>query len=158
MLSHRFVSDTSSTACVAAVAEYFERCADLTAEPYRQDIINTLCLKNDVAIQAPLISIDDYATDLFSCDQWSGMDPYRPTVELSLARMLANCNQRPLTVDVEKNKGMQRTIATMQTFLDTADAEWNPRGLGYGAVAEGTQLCRTATPFPHNEMSLLRRR
>eukprot|EP00737_Agarophyton_chilense_P001572 gb/GEZJ01001767.1/.p1 GENE.gb/GEZJ01001767.1/~~gb/GEZJ01001767.1/.p1 ORF type:complete len:402 (-),score=45.89 gb/GEZJ01001767.1/:1076-2281(-) len=125
LLSHRFVANASSSACHAAVAEYFERCADLIAEPYRQDIISTLCLKNEVAIQAPLISIDDYSTDLFSCDQWNSVDADRATVELSLARMLANFNQKPLCVDIEKNKCAQRTVGAMQTFLETADAEWN---------------------------------
>ncbi|PXF40344.1 Serine/threonine-protein kinase pakF [Gracilariopsis chorda] len=125
LLEHRFVADASATACLAAVAEYFERCADVTADSYRQDIISSLTLRNDVAIQAPLISIDDYSTDLFSYDQWNGADQDRPTVELSIARMLANCKQKPLSVDVEENKGMQKTIATLETFLDTVDAEWN---------------------------------
>lgn len=121
LLSHRFVDGVSSTACRAAMMEYCKNKEDTNVDPHINDMIADLFRQNDAVVRVPLINIDDISTDMFHYDEWKGSDHTRPTVELSLVRIINRYKEKPLTRDVEDARGITRTLATLETFLDTVD-------------------------------------
>lgn len=123
LLHHRFVLGAPSTACRAALAEYMMHSEERIAGPYNPDTISTLFRQNTAVVQAPLISIDDISTDQFCYDHWNGVDQNRPTVEMSLLRILRTCREQPETRDTEGYKSLSRTIETIDSFLETADMQ-----------------------------------
>lgn len=121
LILHRFILGSSSSACRAALAECMTDRDELIAEPYVQDTISNLFRQNTAVIRAPLISVDDISTDHFSYEHWNGVDQTRPTVEMSLVRILRVCREQPKPRGTEENKSLSRTIATAEMFLETAD-------------------------------------
>eukprot|EP00177_Eucheuma_denticulatum_P001308 GFKZ01002370.1.p1 GENE.GFKZ01002370.1~~GFKZ01002370.1.p1 ORF type:complete len:397 (+),score=32.53 GFKZ01002370.1:1238-2428(+) len=123
LLNHRFVIGAPSTACRAAMAEYLMLSKEGIVGPYNPDTISTLFRQNTAVVQAPLISIDDVSTDQFCYDNWNGVDQNRPTVEMSLLRILRTCKEQPEPRDTEGYKSLSRTIETIDSFLETADMQ-----------------------------------
>lgn len=121
LLKHQFLSDASSTACQSAMAEYLASREEPIPGQYMNDTISTLFRQNSAVVQAPLINIDDIATDQFTYDQWQGGHQSRPTAELSILRMVRTSKEQPLPRDVEESKSLSQTIGTLETFLETAD-------------------------------------
>lgn len=121
LLQHDFVKGVSSTACRAAVAEYWNRREERLADSHANDLIARLFRQNAVVVRSPLVNVDDLLTDMFDYEQWKSNDTSCPTVEQSLVRIVNVCKERPLTKDVEDVKCRWRTIGTLETLLDTAD-------------------------------------
>jgi len=88
---------------------------------YEGVLDETLFRQNNAAVLVPLISIDDICTDQFSYEQWKSNSQMRPTAEMSLFRVLKTCREHPLRRDAEENKNVFRTIAALETYLETAD-------------------------------------
>ncbi|CDF35877.1 unnamed protein product [Chondrus crispus] len=121
LLNHRFIAESTSPACEAAMTAYFKGRDERIQGQFMNDTISSLFRQNSAVVRAPLINIDDISTDQFTFDHWQGSDSSRPTAELSILRMVQTAQERPLPSDIEENKVLSHTIRTLETFLDTAD-------------------------------------
>lgn len=121
LLNHRFVAGVSSTAFQYSMREYLSTRDELRTENYVHDTISTLFLQNIAVVRAPLISIDDISSDQFAFENWNSGERNRPTVEMSLLRVLQKVKEQPVPRGAEEYKSLSHTTGTVEAFLETAD-------------------------------------
>lgn len=116
LLSHKFVSMSTSTALQAALDEYFKE--PLQPQCYSNDVISTLYRQNQV-VRCPLLGIDEFESDCFQARKWGSGD--RPCVEGNYIRMLKYYKNRVLTTDIERERQVEAAVGRLEHFLDVAD-------------------------------------
>lgn len=144
VLREQFVSGVSSTACRAAVSQFWKRGDDGLSDARINDtrlpdgrmgdgrlgdglpdghdgneLIARLFRRNEVVVRAPLVNVDELGTDMFDYEAWCGDDGRMGTGQQSLVRVMKVCKGRAMTTDVEDVKAHWRTTGTLETFLGT---------------------------------------